>query len=242
MKSETKNTMLTLSNKLALQLFALAVLWAATARILQAQSSAQPRAATSDAGCTTGPTMQESNSIFVNGRQYLSDSGEVECNGTVIAWSFCHYVIGFRLVDMAIWAGAWRFTDGLYELVGLNVIKVDAPGYGGEQLRCVEFQLEASEWFEVQEGDYIGFYLPDNGVFVASASTQSDPDHRQMQRNMYGYAENFNASEVERAASSFGRALLRATISESSIIVYDTREYSADAHACTTYIHSCIYK
>ena len=202
------------SNKLYLQL---AVIWAATARILHGQTSAQPGPAApqmSDAGCVTGPTMQDSNSIFVNGRQYLSDSGEVECNGIVTAWYFCHYVIGFRLVDMAIWAGAWRLKDDFYELVGLNVIKVDAPGYGGEQLRCMDIQLKASEWFDVQEGDYTGFYLPDNGVFVASASTQSDPEHRQMQRNIYGYAANFNASEVERAASSFGRALLRATISK----------------------------
>lgn len=160
----------------------------------------------------TGPTTQDSNSIFVNGRQYISDRGEVECNGFITNWSFCHYVIGFRDLEMEIWAGVWRLDDDIYSLVGLNVITMEPPGYEGDTLRCVDYEVPANEWIEAQDRDYIGFFLPDNGLFVASASGLSDPDHKQMQRSNYGYEESFNSSEVELAATSSGRALLRATI------------------------------
>ena len=196
--------------KLILQLCRLA-LFAALARSLGAQATAAPQTAEV---CLTGPDMQESNSIFVNGRQYLSDTGEVACDGLVTTWHFCHYVIGFRHLEMQLWAGVWRLEDSVYELVGLNVISVEPPGYEEDQLRCVDYQVDPFLRIEAREGDYIGFFLPDNGVFVASASPASDPDRQQMQRTEYGYADSFNASEVEIAASSFGRALLRAKIGE----------------------------
>ena len=200
------------SSFLSAQLCRLLV-WFALAAVLRAQS-AEPTAA----GCTTGPSMLESNHIFVNGRQYVSDEGEVECNGTVTSWTFCHYVIGYRLLEMEIWAGVWRRIGAEFNLVGLNVIVLDPPGFGGDQFRCVERQVEAADWFEAQEGDYVGFYLPDNGVFVASATPQSDPNRQQMQLSMYGYAEKFNASDLITAANDFGRALVRAYIGEEEIL------------------------
>ena len=115
---------------------------------------------------------------------------------------------------MQLWAGAWRLdgeTD-TFNLVGINIIFVEPPGYEEDQIRCIDYQVDPHEWIEAKEGDYIGFYLPDNGVFVASASQQSDPNRRQNQRNTFGYAENFNRSEVEVAASTSGRAILRAEI------------------------------
>lgn len=193
---------------LLLQLCKFAFLILLAIRSLRAQATAAP----SPDVCMTGPAMQESNSIFVNGRQYLSDSGEVACSGPITAWHFCHYVIGFRHLQMELWAGAWRLEGDTFNLVGLNVIIVDPPGYEEDRLRCVDHQVDPFEWIEAQEGDYIGFFLPDNGVFVASASPQSDPDHQQHQRSEYGYASSFNASEVEVAAASFGRAILRAEI------------------------------
>ena len=180
------------------------------------QTTAEP----SDPVCVTGPTtMQESNSIFVNGRQYLSDSGEVTCDGHIISWSFCHYVIGFRHLEMELWAGAWRLEGDTYQLVGLNKIVLQPPGYDGEQLRCVDHEVDPFDWIFTREGDYIGFYLPENGVFVASASPASDPDHQQLQRIGHGFLETFNASQVEVAAASTGRALLRAEIGEHIIVV-----------------------
>ena len=182
------------------------------AKIVRAQLPDESVAPTSAAVCMAGPSLEDSNSIYVNGRQYLSDRGDVACNGYITTWNFCHYVIGYRDQPMELWPGAWRLVGDYYRLVGLNVIVIEPPGYDGEQLRCKLYDVEASDWIEVQEGDYIGFYLPENGVFVASASAESDPDRQQMQRSVYGYAGDFNASEVIEAASSVGRALLRATI------------------------------
>ena len=191
----------------------------ALAAVLSAQSAQPPN----DETCITGPPMLQSGHIFVNGRQYFSDDVEVQCSGTVTSWFFCHFVIGYRLLEMELWAGVWRRDGDEYNLVGLNVIVLEPPGFGGEQFRCREYQVPAADWFEVQEGDYVGFYVPDNGVFVASAARQSDPDRQQLQRNVYGFAESFNDSELISAASSFGRALLRAFIGE---------EYIASIAAC----------
>ena len=200
---------MSLYKPLLLQLCMIAV-FAILAGRLRAQSTEAP----SSEACTTGPAMIQSNSIFVNGRQYLSDSGEVACDGHITVWHFCHYVIGFRHLEMELWAGAWRLEGDTFSLVGLNVITVEPPGFEEDQLRCMEYEVDPFEWIEAKQGDYIGFYLPDNGVFVASASPQSDPEHRQNQVNKLGYAETFNSSEVEVAASSSGRALLRAEISK----------------------------
>ena len=187
----------------------------ALAAVLSAQSAQPP----SDDTCITGPPMLASSHIYVNGRQYFSDAVEVECNGTVTSWSFCHYVIGYRLLEMELWAGVWRKDGDEFNLVGLNVIVVEPPGFGGEQFRCRDYQVPAADWFQAQEGDYVGFYVPDNGVFVASATPQSDPGRQQLQRSVYGFAENFNAAELDPAATSFGRALLRAFIGEKDIRV-----------------------
>ena len=199
------------SNKLLLLCGLLS--WAAVAKTL-AQSGETNATST----CMTGPPQQASNSILVNGKQYLADSSEVECNGVITAWHFCHYVIGFRNLEMELWAGAWRREDDQYTLVGLNVIVLEPPGYEKEQLRCIEREIEAADWIEAREGDFIGFFLPDNGVFIASAPALSDPEHRQMKRGEYGYAANFNVSELTFATASFGRALLRARIGKYSMI------------------------
>ena len=212
-----------LSDKPLLQLCRLALLICAVVSPSQRSSvhaqspPAEPSSAPpSQAICTTGPAMTESNSIFVNGRQFISDSGEVSCDGFITAWRFCHYVIGFRHLEMAIWAGVWRLEGDNYHQVGLNIIVVQPPGYDEERLRCVDHKVDAFDWIETKAGDYIGFYLPENGVFVASASPVMDPDHQQLQLIEYGYAETFNASQVEVAASSTGRALLGADIGKLS--------------------------
>ena len=104
----------------------------------------------------------------------------------------------------------------MYDLVGLNVIVVEPPGFEGDELRCVDYRVPASEWIEVQQGDYIGFFMPDNGVFVASASTRSDPEHHQFQKIGYGYDESFNASNVQQATVSTGRAIVKAVIGKTA--------------------------
>ena len=181
----------------------------ALAEVLSAQSAEPP----SDETCITGPSTLASSHIFVNGRQYFSDAADVECNGTVTSWFFCHYVIGFRLQQMELWPGVWRRDGDEFNLVGLNMIVLEPPGFG-EQFRCMNYQVDAADWFQAKEGDYVGFYVPDNGVFIASATAQSDPGRHQLQRDVYGFAENFTASELNQAASSFGRAIIRALIGE----------------------------
>ena len=96
------------------------------------------------------------------------------------------------------------------------MIVVEPPGFDGDELRCVDYRVPASEWIEVQQGDYIGFFMPDNGVFVASASTHSDPKYHQFQKIGYGYDESFNASNVQQATVSTGRAVVQAVIGKTA--------------------------
>ena len=182
-----------------------ALLLAAAATTISAQQSNA-----TDTPCLTGPPLQETNAIFANGRQYLGSTAEVQCDGVIISWHFCHHVIGFRHLEMALWAGAWRREEDEYNLVGLNVILVEPPGYGENRL-CVDYDVDPADWIETREGDYIGFFLPDNGVFIATTSAPSDPGALQMRRIEHGYAESFNASDL---GSVSGRALISAQIGE----------------------------
>lgn len=183
------------------------MVWAAMTKMLLAQSNENNGTGV----CRTGPSTVDSNTIFSNGKQYVSDAG-IECSGFITAWNFCHYVIGFRDQETELWAGAWRIENNVYNLVGLNVMVLDPAGHDGSQFRCLEYKIDPADWIEVIEGDYIGFFVPENGVFMGSASAQSDPGHTQRQRSEYGYVENFNVSDLEPATNSFGRALLGAQI------------------------------
>lgn len=182
------------------------IVWASVTKMLFAQSN-ENNATT---GCYTGPSTIDSNTIFSTGKQYVSSAG-IECSGFITAWNFCHYVIGFRDQETELWAGAWRIENSVYNFVGLNVMVFGPAGQGG-QFRCLEYPVDPADWIEVSEGDYIGFFVPENGVFLGSASAQSDPGHMQLQRSEYGYVENFNVSDLEEDTATFGRALLGANI------------------------------
>lgn len=188
-----------------MHLFWRLIVWAAVTKILCAQSN------NSTDVCYSGPPTIDSNTIFANGKQYVSDTA-IECSGFITAWNFSHYVIGFRDQETELWAGAWRIENDVYNLVGLNVMKLDPAGHEGGQFRYLEYDIEPAEWIEVREGDYIGYFVPENGVFMGSASRLSDPGHTQLQRSEYGYVENFNVSDLEEPTLTFGRALLGARI------------------------------
>ena len=183
------------------------MVWAAVTKLLLAQSIENNGTAV----CRTGLSTVHSNTIFSNGYQYVSDTG-IECSGFITAWNFCHYVIGFRDQETELWAGAWRIENDVYNIVGLNVMVLDPAGHDGSLFRCLEYTIDPADWIEVMEGDYIGFFVPENGVFMGSASAESDPDHTQLMRSEYGYVENFKASDLEQVSNTFGRALLGAKI------------------------------
>lgn len=113
---------------------------------------------------------------------------------------------------MELWPGVWRREEDQFYLVGLNKLSVDAPGFTNDFLPCLNYTIRPEEWIETVEGDFIGFYLPNNGVFVASATAESDPDLFERRRNTFGFAENFTASELVRISTEFGRALVKAEI------------------------------
>ena len=203
------------------------VLWAAAAGTHASDG------ANDTSTCMTGPSMEDpSNGILLNGRQYIEESSSVECAGVITVWHFCHHVIGFRHLEMELWAGVWRRAGDEFRLVGLNKLTVDAPGFTNDFLPCLNHTVPPEEWIETREGDFIGFYLPNNGVFVASATTESDPSLFERRRNTFGFAENFNTSELVRTSTTFGRALVRAEIGRYNIPIHVCHNYATlfDVH------------
>ena len=132
-------------------------------------------------------------------------------------WEYCHYVLGFRSTPSGIWPSIWRRAenDSTYSLVGVNKIII-VPGGNEEDsnVRCGTYTPEPSELIKVEEGEYVGFFLPDSGLFVAVSSIEIDPDKFQLVNEKFGFTDFLNESELINSSTFPGRALLRAVIGE----------------------------
>ena len=172
-------------------------------------------AATQPQMCSTGPNIgkpypyggftETSNTL------YIDLSVPVPCSGIIVRWNYCHLVPGFSQSPAQIWPTVWRrANDTGYSLVGKNIFSV-IPG-SGTDYRCGTLIPRSCERIQVEEGDYIGFYLPDSGVFVTVSTLQADPGHHQLQKRSEGFADHLNDSELISAGNQTGRAQLGAII------------------------------
>ena len=97
--------------------------------------------------------------------------------------------------------------------VGCNEFAI-IPG-AGEDLRCGEYApTNPTKMIRVEEGDYIGFYIPDSGLFMALSDSVYDEGHYQLERNETGFSNFIGDWELRNASSTAGRALLRAEIGQ----------------------------
>ena len=165
--------------------------------------------------CQTGPKFERVRyTLLVTDRLYLDLSEPVNCTGVITSWYYCFIVISFRNTPASLLPCVWRksnHSEGGYERVGCNNFTF-TPGQGDE-VRCkLSVPMFPSEFLRVEEGDYIGFYLPDSGLIPALSASEFDSGHYQLERNESGFASFINESELILASSSPGRALLRAEI------------------------------
>ena len=161
--------------------------------------------------CATGPSIQRATTTFSPaGFQQIETSSSVQCNGVIVRWHFCLLVIDDRLQEKQLWAGTWRADGDLFRIVGLNKLLIDPPGFSDSLIRCLNYTVPSEQWIETQEGDFIGHFTPDNnGAFVSSTTAQSDPRRYEWRRNLFGYTEILNASELNQR---IGRSLVKAEI------------------------------
>ena len=119
-------------------------------------------------------------------------------------------MIGFRGIPASVWPCVWRrVNDTGYSRVGLNRITI-TPAIGDEY-HCSNYTPRPEELIQVEIGDIIGFYVPENGLFIAAASSSED-SYFQFQRAEPGFAQFVNDSDLVQVGSTSGRALLGATI------------------------------
>ena len=167
--------------------------------------------------CTSGPDFVEpSGTITTTDRIYLDLSEPVNCTGVITSWYFCHYIIGYRDILSGLWPCVWRRSNDSsgYDRVGCNKIML-VPGGEVNELKCREFvPSHPSDFIRVEEGDYIGFYIPDIGLFVALSSPIYDEGNYQLERNETGFSDFIGDSELRNTTSTPGRALLSAEIGQ----------------------------
>ena len=165
--------------------------------------------------CQTGPEFVDgvSGRITETDHVYLDLSQPVNCSGVVTGWYYCHIVIAFRNTPAELWPCVWRRSNHLegYETIGCNKFKI-IPG-DGDTIRCrLYVPPNPSDLLRVEEGDYIGFYVPDSGIILALSLAQDDIGHYQLQSNETGFSSFVADSELVRVSSKPGRALLSAEI------------------------------
>jgi hypothetical protein len=100
-----------------------------------------------------------------------------------------------------------------YENVGCNKFVI-VPG-DGEEFRCRDFvPSNPADVIEVEEGDYIGFYVPDSGLLPALSvlDENSELDQLLRVRNVTGFTSYLKDSELRLVTPISGSALLRAEI------------------------------
>ena len=167
--------------------------------------------------CWSGPDTKEFSSVIIGtSTLYLDLSKAINCSGAIISWQYCHYIIGFRDASSSLVPCIWRRSKAGYENVGCNSFTV-VPG-DGEDFRCRDFTLSnPADVIEVEEGDYIGFYVPDSGLLPAlSIVDESDLDQLLRARNVTGFTSYLKDSELTLVLRS-GSALLRAQIGTHNI-------------------------
>ncbi len=166
--------------------------------------------------CNSGPDFVEtSGRLTTTKRIYLDLSEPVNCTGVITSWYFCHIVIGYRDIPSGLSPCVWRRSNDSsgYNKVGCNKIMF-VPG-DGEEVRCRRYApTYPSDFIRVEEGDYIGFYVPDVGLFLALSSSEYDEGNYQLERNETGDSDFIGDRELRNASSTPGRALLRAEIGQ----------------------------
>ncbi len=169
--------------------------------------------------CWSGPDTEEYQNVFGIGTNvvYLDLSKPINCSGAIISWRYCHRVIGFRHTSSGLRPCVWRrsnindSSETGYENVGCNTFIV-VPG-DGDNFRCQSFvPSNPADVIEVEEGDYIGFYVPDSGLLPALSPVDNSagPDQLLRARNVTGFTSYLKDSELVFVNS--GSALLRAEI------------------------------
>lgn len=165
--------------------------------------------------CKSGPDFVESsNKLAVTDHVYLDISEPVNCTGMITRWHYCHIVIGFRSTPAGLWLCVYRRSndsDG-YESVGCNKFTI-IPG-NGDDFRCRYYvPPNPLDVLRVEEGDYIGFFIPDSGLFLALSPPECDAGNCQLAKNnRTGFSSFISDSELINASSIPGRALLSAEI------------------------------
>lgn len=167
--------------------------------------------------CTSGPEfVQASGTITTTDRIYLDLSQPVNCTGVVTSWYFCHYIIGYRDIPSGLWPCVWRRSNDSsgYDKIGCNKIML-LPGGEVNDLKCRQFvPSDPSDFISVEEGDYIGFYIPDVGLFIGLSSPIYDEGNYQLERNVTGFSDFIEDFELRNTTDTPGRALLRAEIGQ----------------------------
>ena len=167
--------------------------------------------------CTSGPEfIRASGTITTTDRIYLDLSQPVNCTGVITSWYFCHYIIGYRDIPSGLWPCVWRRSNDSsgYEKIGCNKIQL-LPGGKVNELKCRQFvPSNPSDFISVEEGDYIGFYIPDVGLFVGLSSSIYDEGNYQLERNVTGFSDFIEDSELRNTTDTPGRALLSAEIGQ----------------------------
>ena len=168
--------------------------------------------------CKTGPDTQDFSHIIIQTNNiYLDISEPVNCTGYITRWHYCHRIFGFREAPAGLWPCVWRRSNGSdeeFEVVGCNQITVVSGE--GENYRCRSHDptSDPDEVIFVEEGDYIGFYIPDHSLFPVLAFPDHDHGKFQALRNDTGFVSSFLESELKNISCtpSCGRALLNAEI------------------------------
>ena len=180
--------------------------------------------------CRTGPQFDNflpdvadninTYSLAVTDHVYLDNSDPVPCSGVITRWHYCFVVLGFHNLSSGLQPCVWRRSNPKdnssagYVKVGCNEFAI-VPGER-DGLQCQYFApLSHSDFIRVEEGDYIGFYVPDAGLFVPFSLPSDDDDDAgsyQQQRIAMGFAPFIKDSELRNATTQPGRALLSAEI------------------------------
>ena len=175
--------------------------------------------------CRTGPQFDnltdvadniDAYRLAVTDHIYLDNSEPLPCSGVITGWHFCYVVLGFHNVSSGLQSCVWRRSNpndssAGYKNIGCNEFTI-IPGER-DGLQCQYFNpLSHSDFIRVEEGDYVGFYVPDAGLFLPFSLPNDDTDSYQQQRIATGFAPFIKDSELRNATTQPGRALLSAEI------------------------------
>ena len=181
---------------------------------------AVPNSTLHDDLCLAGPELKldEIEQFYITGYVYIEVGSPVNCSGFITAWDICYGVFAFRDELSEIWPCVWREKNGTYSLVGQNMIGfIPSQDNSTGNIRCREDEkADPYDYIEVEVGDFIGFFLPDNGLFVPEVN---DPNANQLRREALGFVNQVNASELIEVGTN-QRALVRARIGRCMVLPY----------------------